>query len=220
MDFETRTSRSDEGVLALIDAVFKDIFGLNDETASRIMKMIKNQGQWQDLKVSVRSLTGVAYRRLNDVINMARQKAGYDDDDEEGSEFDDEESPEFSNDYQDGPEPSWEAERAQEGMSFIGYLLAELQYSDADLRDPQKKQEITRLMRAGPAQADQLITRAEKDQSRNLRQAVQQETDPQRINLQRKKQQLQKQIAMIDQKLGEPGPGQGPEQNRPQQHSL
>ncbi|KKL91276.1 hypothetical protein LCGC14_1896320 [marine sediment metagenome] len=201
--FEKRTSRSDEGVLALIDAVFKDIFGLNDETASRIMKMIKNQGQWQDLKVSVRTLSGVAYRRLNDVINMAQQRDGIGDTEEFSDDFDQE--PDKDPEQASWEQTNWDNDRVREGMSFVGYLLAELQYSDADLRDPQKKQEITRLMRAGPAQADQLITRAEKDQSRNLRQAVQQETDPQRINLQRKKQQLQKQIAQIDQQLGEPG---------------
>ncbi len=204
--FEQRTSRSDEGVLALIDAVFKDIFGLNDETASRILKIIKNQGQWQDLKVSVRTLSGVAYRRLNDVINMARQKDGYGEEDPELSD----EGPEFgSEEVANGHEhelSGWDDNQfAREGMSFVGYLLAELQYSDVDLRDPEKKQEITRLMRAGDRQADQLITHAEKGQRQAQRQDIQQETDPRRINLQRKKQQLQKQIVAIDQQLGEPG---------------
>ncbi len=202
--FEIRTSRSDEGVIALIDAVFKDIFGLSDETASRMLKIIKNQGQWQDLKVSVRTLSGVAYRRLNDVINMARQKVGGEDEDQEfDDELGDEEFNSNGYDHDEGPE--WDNNRVREGMNFIGYLLAELQYSDVDLRDPQKKQEITRLMRAGDVQADQLITRAEKDQTRDQRQDIQQETDPRRVNLQRKKQQLQKQIAQIDQQLGEPG---------------
>ena len=211
--FEQRTSRSDEGVLALIDAVFKDIFGLNDETASRILKIIKNQGQWQDLKVSVRTLSGVAYRRLNDVINMARQQDGYGD---TGDEFSDEEfgGEEFANGHEHET-PSWDDNHvAREGMSFVGYLLAELQYSDVDLRDPEKKQEILRVMRAGDRQAPQLITRAEKSQGQEQRQDIQQETDPRRISLQRKKQQLQKQIVAIDQQLGEPGTQQ-PAQQQP-----
>ncbi len=206
--FEQRTSRSDEGVLALIDAVFKDIFGLNDETASRMLKIIKNQGQWQDLKVSVRTLSGVAYRRLNDVINMAQQRR----DDVLGD------TEEFSDDFDQEPDKdpeqasweqtNWDNDRVREGMSFVGYLLAELQYSDVDLRDPEKKQEIMRVMRAGDRQADQLITRAEKGQHQAQRQDIQQETDPRRINLRRKKQQLQKQIMAIDQQLGEPGEAQ------------
>lgn len=217
MDFEQRTSRSDEGVLALVDSVFKDIFGLKDETASRMLKIIKNQGEWQTLKVSVRTLSGVAYRRLNDVINMAQQRDGLGDEDRDefGNEFDDQE-PEVDPERASWEQTNWDNDRVREGMSFVGYLLAELQYSDVDLRDPEKKQEITRLMRAGDRQADQLITRAEKGQHQAQRQDIQQETDPRRISLQRKKQQLQKQIVAIDQQLGEPGVQQpGVQQQQP-----
>ncbi len=87
-------------------------------------------------------------------------------------------------------------------MTFAGYLLTELQYSDEDLRDPAKKQEIMRMMRAGPGQAEQLIARGEKDQKSNNRQAIQQEKDPRRAGLIRKKQGLQRQIMMINQELG------------------
>jgi len=219
MELEQRTSRSDEGLLALIDSVFKEIFGLSDETASRMHKIIKNQGEWQNLKVAVRSLSGVAYRRLNDVITMAQQKAGRDEEFGDESEFDDESEFGDESEFANGHEhemSNWDDNRtAREGMSFIGYLLTELQYSDVDLRDPQKKQEIMRVMRAGDRQAPQLITRAEKSQGQEQRQDIQQETDPRRLSLQRKKQQLQKQIAAIDQQLGEPGAQQPGAQPKP-----
>lgn len=213
MDFEQRTSRSDEGVLALVDSVFKDIFGLKDETASRMLKIIKNQGEWQTLKVSVRTLSGVAYRRLNDVINMARQRDGLGDEDREfgDDEFGDQE-PDVNPEQASWEQTNWDNNRVREGMNFIGYLLAELQYSDEDLRDPQKKQEIMRLMRSNDAQAEQLLNRAERDQTKSLRQNIQQETDPRRVNLQRKKQQLQKQIEQIEQELGQTEQGQRPQQ--------
>ena len=79
---KSRTSRSDEGILALTNSVFKHIFGLTDETTSRMTKIIRNQGQWQDLKISVRTLSGVAHRRLNDVVNMAQEKRGDEDEPE------------------------------------------------------------------------------------------------------------------------------------------
>lgn len=192
-----RTSRSDEGILALANSVFKNIFGLTDETTSRMIRIIKNQGQFQDLKISVRTLSGVAHRRLNDVINMAQQKTH---DVDVTDEFVDGERVDV-----DQEDETWGVDETNEAMTFAGYLLNELQYSDEDLRDPIKRQEIMRMMRAGDAQAAQLKTRGERDQKQDLRQEIQQERDPQKVNLMRKRQQLQRQIAMINKELGEPG---------------
>ena len=203
----TRTSRSDEGILELTTAVFKDIFDLSEETTSRMIRIIRNQGQWFDLKNSVRTLSGVAHRRLNDVINMARSAptdvlADQPEDENGEQEFSDHN--EFDRDS--GNERMDQNERpAYENMTFVSYLINELQYSDQDLRDPAKKQEITRMMRAGDSQAQQLVNRGEKQQKQDQRQEIQQEKDPQKAGLRRRRLALQRQLAQIDQQLEEPG---------------
>jgi len=193
----TRTSRSDEGIIALTDAVFKDVFGLNDETISRMRRMIRNQGQWQDLKIAIRTMRGVAHRRLNDVINMAQQRAGTDmgDDfgDESGDEFGDESRDESrddlgaefdraKHDHQEDRSGQFDRGMRENKMTFIGYLLTELQYSDEDLRDPAKKQEIMRMMRSGDAEAEQLVTRSDRNKKREQRMEIQHETTQERLH--------------------------------------
>jgi len=206
----SRTSRSDEGILALTDSVFKDIFGLEPETVDRIKKIIRNQGQWQDLKIAVRTMSGVAHRRLNDVINMAQQRRtdSVDSDEYDGDEHGDNDNEEFmgANDRPEfgAQERDYESDRGmRENLTFTNYLLAELQYSDQDLRDPAKKQDIMRLMRAGDGQAQQLVNRGEREQKRERRLEVTQETDPRRASLRRRKLSLQKQMLKLDKELGE-----------------
>jgi len=212
METNSRTSRSDEGIIDLANSVFKEIFGLTPETTSRMMKIIKNQGEWMQLKQSVRTMSGVAHRRLNDVINMS-QKNG----DEVPNELDGEqelngEMDDLGHDHeQQRPGFGEEEQRPYENMTFAGYLINELQYSDEDLRNPEKKQEIMRMMRAGDNQAQQLINRGEKDQKQIQRDEIQQETDPQKAGLRRKRLALQKQIAQIDQQLAKSG-AEGAEQ--------
>ncbi len=203
----SRTSRSDEGILELTNAVFKDIFALNDETTSRIIRIIRNQGQWFDLKNSVRTLSGVAHRRLNDVINMARQATTDVLADEVPDENGEQEFSDHGEFDRDGVENGMDQNErpAYENMTFVGYLINELQYTDQDLRDPAKKSEIMRMMRAGDGQAQQLVNRGEKEQKQDQRQEIQQETDPKKAGLRRKRLALQRQIAQIDQQLEEPG---------------
>lgn len=196
---KARTSRSDEGILALVTAVHKYVFGLTDETTSRILKIIQNHGQWQDLKGSVRSLPGVAYRRLNDVINMIQGRG----DPVPNDGFDSEHENEVDLNKHDFDVDHDKEMPMGERMTFVGFLLNELQYSDEDLRDPQKKQEIMRLMRSGDRQAPQLIQRAERDQKQDTRQEVQQETDPRKITLRRQKMRLEQQLALINKQLGD-----------------
>lgn len=135
---QSRSSRSDQGIVALATAVLKSIFGLSDETSARVMKLVHNQGQFQDLKNNIRMMSGVAHRRLNDVIDMADQRAELD---PSGEEVDDQDT-------------GWEY--GTEAVTFAGFLLNELQYTDADLRDPAKKQQIMRMMRADDSTAQQL----------------------------------------------------------------
>ncbi|MHA2404570.1 MAG: hypothetical protein ACXADH_16340 [Candidatus Kariarchaeaceae archaeon] len=207
----TRTSRSDEGILALTNSVLHDILGLRDETRSLILKIIRNQGQWQDLKIAVRQMPGVAHRRLNDVINMSRQTVGVDredgfDDEEDGTE--DELGDKFGTREmdvrkEDPVKYEFQERRMRENkkVTFAGYLLNEVTYDETDLRDPAKQRDIQRLMRAGDDQAQQLIDRANRDQGQADRREVTQEQDPQRAQLMRRKQNLLKQVAEIDQQL-------------------
>ena len=209
-----RTSRSDEGILSLTNAVFQHILGLNDETRSRMLKIIRNQGQWQDLKVSIRQLSGVAHRRLNDVINMAQDanpttrpendtaELGFNPRHEPG-EFDHE-----GHGHEREGRFEFEETRESKKMTFAGYLLNEVTYDEEDLRDPQKRQDIMRLMRAGDTQAAQLVNRANREQKQERRSEIAQEKDPQRSQLMRKRQGLLQQIARIDQQLEAPAGGQ------------
>lgn len=202
----SRTSRSDEGIINLANSVFKEIFGLDPETTSRIMRIIRSQGEWLTLKQTVRNMSGVAHRRLNDVITMA-QKNGEVPDELDGEQELNGEMDSFDHNHnQEQERPAFGEERQPyEGMTFAGYLLNELQYSDEDLRDPEKTQDIMRMMRASDNQAKQLINRGEKDQKQAQRDEIQQETDPQKAGLRRKKLALQRQIAQIDQQLAAPG---------------
>lgn len=218
-DSITRTSRSDEGILSLTNAVLNDVFGLNDETKSRILKIIRNQGQWQDLKLSIRQMPGVAHRRLNDVINMSRQattdiEAARDAEEHGEVGFNREHEPgEFDTElhgHRGRAGSKFEFEEVRENKtSFAGYLLNELTYDEEDLRDPQQKQDIMRMMRASDSQAEQLKNRAEREQKQERRQEVAKEQDPQRAQLLRKRQNLMQQINRIDQQLEQGNQQQG-----------
>ena len=201
-----RYSRSDKGTTALAKSIFQDILGLNASTSERLFSIIKNQGQLQDMKLAIRTMSGVSHRRLNDIIDRmdrldtdpARTSAGIDDDHDHDHDDHDDHDHEMID-----RETALDQEEAPVRESFASYLLSELQYDDEDLRDPEKKQEIMRLMRAGDAQADQLVKRGTQKQKQDARQEIQQETDPRKSNLRRKRQRLTKQITMIDKDLGD-----------------
>lgn len=93
--------------------------------------------------------------------------------------------------------------RIKEGHSpsFIDFMLMELQLTDQDLRDPEKKHEIMRLMRAGDQQAQQLVQRAEREKIRDQRTAIQQEKDPRKAALLRRRQMMMKQLQKLDTQL-------------------
>ena len=200
-----RSNRSDEGILAVTNAVLQNIFGLSDETRSRILKLIRNQGDFQTLKQTMRQMPGVAYRRLNDVINMTRQSTSdvgaAQDAEQSGEDTDSEEFNPTPGEFDTGQERE---SHFNEKMTFTGYLLKELYYDEEDLRDPQKKQEIQRLMRASDQQAPQLVQRANNEEKRNARTQISQAKDPRQAQLMRKRQQLVQQIAQIDQQLRSP----------------
>jgi hypothetical protein len=222
--FRSRTSRSDEGILSLTNAVFQHVLGLKDETRSRILKIIRNQGQWQDLKVSIRQLSGVAHRRLNDVINMAQDAnpATRPENDTTGKGFNPQHEPgaydSEGHGHQRDAGSRFEFEEVRENTgSFAEYLLSEVTYDDEDLRDPSQKQDIMRMMRAGDSQADQLVNRADREQKQDRRQEIAKEQDPQRAQLLRKRQNLMQQINRIDLQLKQ---GTGNEQQQPQQGRM
>ena len=66
---QSRSSRSDEGLMALTRAIFKQILGLSEQTTERMIGIIKNTGQFQDMKLAIRTMSGVSHRRLNDIID-------------------------------------------------------------------------------------------------------------------------------------------------------
>ncbi len=208
----SRTSRSDEGVLALTNSVFQHVLGLNDETRSRMLKIIRNQGQWQDLKLSLRQLSGVAYRRLNDVINMAADANPSTAPEDEREGFNPQHEPnEYDHEGHGHTDRALkqEFEEYQEGKtSFAGFLLNELTYDEEDLRDPEQKQDIMRMMRASDDQAQQLAKKGNREQKQDQRQEITQEKDPQKSQLLRKKQTLLRQVAMIDAQLQGQNPNQ------------
>lgn len=197
MSLDSRYNRSDAGIMALTHAVLVDIFGLSDDTSQRVIKIIRNQGELQNLKQNLRGLSGMTYRRLNHVIDLVREERHTPEeyiDDIESSEEDG-----FQSRFVDSVDDV-DVVRA-ESLSFVGYLLNELQYDVDDLRDPEKRQEITRLMRSPDSQAASLAQKAARQQKQEQRQAIQKETDPKRAALQRKKMNLQKQLQQIDQQL-------------------
>jgi len=178
---KSRTSRSDAGVLALTRSIMTEVFGLSGATAGKLMKVIRSAGEYQTLKQSLRSMDSVAYRRINQVIEMLEKAEK---DTEADDEFADEEGNKENN---NGEEMKTE--------SFLGYLLNELQI-DADRisSDPEVKQDVMRLARASGSQAEQMQKRMQRDKMRNTRQAIQQEEDPQ-------KQQIRRRIMNLEQQL-------------------
>lgn len=179
-----RMSRSDSGVIALTRAVMGDVLGLDNETISKVMKLIRSQGQLSNLKVNLRGLNAVAYKRLNQVIDLIEK------DREEDRE-------------QKGEEPTEdEPEKKEMKESFVGYLLNELQFDADSIRnDPETKQDVMRLARASDSQARTMTDKMQREKTRNMRTDMQQEQDPQRAALKRKKLALQNQIDKINQQL-------------------
>lgn len=188
----SRRSRSDAGVLALTKALMKDVFGLNDDTISKVVKVIRNSGQLQDLKVSMRSINSVAYKRLNQVIDTI----------EEDKKKKDE--PADRNEASDKKDSAKKKEQVAE--SFLGYLLNELQIDAERLRtDPETKQDVMRLARASDSQAQAMTQRMQRDKMRRDREAIQKADNPQKAQLLRKKMALQRQIEKLDDQIANMG---------------
>lgn len=188
----SRRSRSDAGVLALTKALMKDVFGLNDDTISKVVKVIRNSGQLQDLKVSMRSINSVAYKRLNQVIDTI----------EEDKKKKDE--PADRNEASDKKDSAKKKEQVAE--SFLGYLLNELQIDTERLRtDPETKQDVMRLARASDSQAQAMTQRMQRDKMRRDREAIQKADNPQKAQLLRKKMALQRQIEKLDDQIANMG---------------
>lgn len=188
----SRRSRSDAGVLALTKALMKDVFGLNDDTISKVVKVIRNSGQLQDLKVSMRSINSVAYKRLNQVIDTI----------EEDKKKKDE--PADRNEASDKKDSAKKKEQVAE--SFLGYLLNELQIDAEKLRtDPETKQDVMRLARASDSQAQAMTQRMQRDKMRRDREAIQKADNPQKAQLLRKKMALQRQIEKLDDQIANMG---------------
>lgn len=192
---DNRFSRSDKGILNLTKSIFTELLGLSPDTSLKLFRIIRSQGEYQDMKNSIRGMSAVSHRRLNDAIAMHKQLDEPIQHDRGGE--DDLDEPSVSD-----AEVDFDDESNNVKESFGVFLLRELQYTADDLRDPQKKQEIMRLMRAGDAQAEQMIKRSQREQKQSQRQDVAQEQDPQRVSLMRKKLNLQKQIQQIDKQLG------------------
>lgn len=191
----SRQSRSDAGVIALTRALMTEVLGLNSETISKVMKVVRNSGQLQDLKVNLRGMNSVAYKRLNQVIDMIETDKEAKQDEGEPKEEKKAEKPA-------------KKDNKKVNESFLGYLLNELQIDTDELRtDPDVKQDVMRLSRASDSQADAMTQRMQRDKMRKDRQEIQQagQDNPQKAQLLRKKMALKRQIDKIDDQLKQTG---------------
>jgi len=70
-----RLSRSDKGVMALVHSFMKDGMGLSPKTITLVMKRIRDQGEFGNMKNHMRGLSGSTYKRINQAIDMAEEDA-------------------------------------------------------------------------------------------------------------------------------------------------
>ena len=68
-----RLSRSDKGVMALVHSFMKDGMGLSPKTITLVMKRIRDQGEFGNMKNHMRGLSGSTYKRINQAIDMAEE---------------------------------------------------------------------------------------------------------------------------------------------------
>ena len=176
----TRKTRSDPGILALVRALMQEVLGLNADTTSKIMRIIRSSGQLQDMKQNMRSLNALAYRRLNHAIDIIEKQ--------EKRETKKEEADEKNNN-------SKVAKKEEVKESFINYLLNELQLDTGDIAtDPEVKQDALRLTRANPQQAASLEKRMRREKMQKDRKELQAEEDPRKKALRRSIMQREKQL--------------------------
>lgn len=95
---------------------------------------------------------------------------------------------------------------------FLTEIVADMDTLD----DPNMKSQVMRRMRSGdnPEQAQRMDQRIDRQLKRDRRQAVQQEQDPQKKQLLRKKMNLMQQLERLNQQIANAGDenGQGAEQ--------
>ncbi len=172
----SRKSRSDAGILALTKAVLQNVMGLSPQTAGKVMKLIRNSGQLQDLKQNMRGMNSMAYRRLNQVVDVVIKDAQKKN---KGGKKDEEKA----------------AQKKAVNESFINYLLNELQMdSEAIRQDPEQKRDAIKLTRANDSQAASLEKRMGREKLQRDRKSIADETDPKKKAQRRQIMQREKQL--------------------------
>ena len=176
----SRKSRSDAGILSLSRALLQNVMGLNAQTTAKVMKLIRNSGQLQDLKQNMRGMNSMAYRRINQVVDVVikdaqkKNKGGK----KEGNQ--DEEKA---------------AQKKAVNESFINYLLSEIQMDSETIRtDPQAKKDAIKLTRANDAQAVSLEKRMGREKLQRDRKSIADESDPKKKAQRRQIMQREKQL--------------------------
>ncbi len=180
----SRKSRSDAGILALTKAVLQNVMGLSPQTAGKVMKLIRNSGQLQDLKQNMRGMNSMAYRRLNQVVDVVIKDAQKKN---KGGKQDDEKA----------------AQKKAVNESFINYLLNELQLDSEAIRtDPKAKQDAIKLTRANDSQAASLEKRMQREKIQSDRRAIADEQDPKKKQQRRQISQREKQLQNLKDEVG------------------
>lgn len=193
----SRKSRSDQGILALSRALLQNVMGLNAQTAAKVMKLIRNSGQLQDLKVNMRTMNSMAYRRLNQVIDVVikdKQKKGKD-----GKQ-------EADQNDQNGQKAE---QKKAVNETFLEYLLTEVTLDSEAIRtDPEAKQDAIRLTRANDSQAMSIEKRMRREKIQKDRKDLASEEDPRKKALRRSIMSREKQLqAQKDELTGTNGAG-------------
>lgn len=68
---ETRGTKSDASIVALVDDIFQILLGLSVDTSERIVRMIKSSDEYTNMKHKLKSLHNIEFRKLIAVVDAA-----------------------------------------------------------------------------------------------------------------------------------------------------
>ena len=68
---EERKGRSEPSIRAVQNSILRDLLGLSPETALRVKRIIRSQGEFAVMKRHLRDLSGTTWVRMNTVLDMA-----------------------------------------------------------------------------------------------------------------------------------------------------
>lgn len=135
--------------------VLTKMFGISNEVADDVMRIIANKGQTSNIRKHYARLSAVAKKRLQDALNNAVDYAGVDEPDEEDKE------PAKEDTKAEKKEPAKEEKKdVKEAFTFMKFLLSEqvdatgaedegidVRVKPEDIKNPEMRRDVMKQQR-------------------------------------------------------------------------